>query len=213
LKALIFDIDGTLVESTKFDSALYKQAVKHVLGPVTIHADWSAYTHVTDSGILKEIMTQNGISDKTLFTQVKSKFAELIESTLKSTGVSEVPGAKDTLNYLERREDVSIGIATGGWGSTARMKLAAAGFSILKIPFCSCDDLDSRTEIMVKCLAGMGKGFDSVTYFGDAEWDKKASGELGWDFIGIGNYIKGKCEKWLPDYLNRKALTDILGLI
>lgn len=51
--AAIFDIDGTLVESTGFEDELYVAAVRDVLGDVCIREEWSTYTHVTDMCILK----------------------------------------------------------------------------------------------------------------------------------------------------------------
>ena len=52
---LSFDLDGTLAESEAFDSELYVEAVRSVLG-VDIKADWTGYRHQTDSEILNEII-------------------------------------------------------------------------------------------------------------------------------------------------------------
>ena len=38
--ATIFDIDGTLVESSHFDGAYYISAIRDVLGEVCINDDW-----------------------------------------------------------------------------------------------------------------------------------------------------------------------------
>lgn len=51
--AAIFDIDGTLVESSGFEDELYVAAVRDVLGDVCIRESWSTYRHVTDTGILR----------------------------------------------------------------------------------------------------------------------------------------------------------------
>lgn len=52
---VLFDIDGTLVESCDFDTTCFQAAIKDVLG-VSIDPDWSRYRHVTDSGILSEVV-------------------------------------------------------------------------------------------------------------------------------------------------------------
>ena len=52
---VMFDIDGTLVDSAGFDSELYVEAVRSVLN-VEIDSDWNAYEHVSDSGILEEVL-------------------------------------------------------------------------------------------------------------------------------------------------------------
>ncbi len=48
---IVFDVDGTLVESDEFDGVLYAKAVRDVLD-IDVDEDWSSYRHVTDSGIL-----------------------------------------------------------------------------------------------------------------------------------------------------------------
>ena len=42
--AVIFDIDGTLVESSGFEDDLYVAAVRDVLGDVCIRKAWNTYT-------------------------------------------------------------------------------------------------------------------------------------------------------------------------
>ena len=59
--AVIFDIDGTLVESFQFDGIIYASAVKDVLGEVYINDNWNQYKNITDSGILQQIMDENQI--------------------------------------------------------------------------------------------------------------------------------------------------------
>ena len=46
--ATIFDIDGTLVESSGFDDACYISAIREVLGDVYTHDNWSQYKNVTE---------------------------------------------------------------------------------------------------------------------------------------------------------------------
>ena len=50
---VMFDIDGTLIESSDFDTECFRAAVKDVL---KIPVDTKNYRHVTDSGILRQII-------------------------------------------------------------------------------------------------------------------------------------------------------------
>ena len=52
---VMFDIDGTLIDSAGFESRLYVAAVQDVL-KVEIDSDWNNYEHVSDSGILAEVL-------------------------------------------------------------------------------------------------------------------------------------------------------------
>jgi phosphoglycolate phosphatase-like HAD superfamily hydrolase len=53
----MFDLDGTLVDSTNVDSACYLQALVDIFGfdLDLIDRDWGNYPHVTDSGILQTL--------------------------------------------------------------------------------------------------------------------------------------------------------------
>ena len=105
--------------------------------------------------------------------------------------LSEVPGAQDFLQKLSESQNHKVGIATGGWRSTARLKLESAGFDISQIPLSASDETFGRTEIMKAALSQMGTSFDVVTYYGDAEWDRNACENLGWEFQPVGLHLNG----------------------
>ena len=199
--AIIFDIDGTLVESFGFDDACYVTAVREVLGDVYIHDDWSQYKNVTDTGSLRQIMEENKIQEKEQIKEVRTKFGELIRQYLQNGGKC-LPkgGAIHLISKLLAAEDYEVGFATGGWRHTAKMKLRHAGFNLKNAILTSSDDGDERVVIMKKCLLQLGHCFQRVVYIGDAEWDMQATKTLGWHFIGVGARLNGKCENWVEDF-------------
>jgi len=210
MNAIIFDIDGTLIESMDFDSILYKRAVKNILGDVFIHSDWNSYVNVTDVGILCEILKDNGYENSNIYKNaIRIEFGKLIEEYLIKNRINSIPGAIDLIKRIKNESNFVLGIATGGWGHTACLKLTAAGFGILGIPMCSSDDSIDRIEIMKKCLSIMGNDFDKICYVGDGEWDIIATQRIGWDFIGVGHRIEGKCKKWIKDFSDEKAFINL----
>ena len=54
---VMFDIDGTLLDSNGFDGLLYGEPVREILG-VDVSPAWSSYRNVTDSGLLAEILSR-----------------------------------------------------------------------------------------------------------------------------------------------------------
>ena len=54
---VMFDIDGTLIESYDIDEQCFLAAIDEVLG-IQIDSRWERYPHVTDAGILDEILSQ-----------------------------------------------------------------------------------------------------------------------------------------------------------
>ncbi len=192
MKAIIFDIDGTLIESMSVDTELYFDSIEKVLGPVTIR-ELSEYDHVTDTGILAQILEDNGrsISSATM-ASVKAVFVKRLRRYIENEGsFSIIDGAFQFFENTRKSDSVRVAIATGGWRESALLKLQSAGFNIDGIPLATCDDSPSRVEIMRSALEMAGNGVSSVTYFGDAEWDQRACRDLGWDFVAVGPGLGG----------------------
>lgn len=188
-----FDIDGTLVASAGFDGELYEQAVRDILG-VNLNPDWSQYKHVTDTGILEEILESiAGVEERAhLGRRVQSEFVYSTRQYVEKNPhlVREVPGAKALVEALREFPNVRICIATGGWAETAKMKLRAIGLDPTTLPMATSSDAVSRTDIMRLAESrATGSMVRRRTYFGDGLWDKKASAELGYDFVAIGGRV------------------------
>ena len=193
MHAVLFDIDGTLLQSASVDDALYRESVRAVLGEVRLRRSLYEYNPVTDSGILSQILADNGIPpvpDPT--TEIKRHFVELLRGFIDDHGPFEqTPGASEYLQLLRESERHLVAIATGGWGDSARLKLSSAGFDLIDVPLATSDDAPQRADIMRIALSRLGQHFDSVTYFGDGPWDRAASEQLGWHFIPVGRELGG----------------------
>ena len=210
---ILFDIDGTLVDSTNFDGALFTKAVLDVLG-IRVSSDWNRYRNVTDSGILNQIIDENGLESERdqIHESVSTRFAVLTARHLDQTpdAISEIIGSRAFLDSLRLKPDVLLGIATGGWRSTALMKLRAVGIETNGLGFASADDASSRIDIMKIAEAKVTDGIQPSrrTYFGDGPWDLQASRVLGFEFIGIGKNVEALAR--FDDYSDP---TSILGVL
>jgi phosphoglycolate phosphatase-like HAD superfamily hydrolase len=202
---IIFDVDDTLVESMHFDTPLYVNTVKEILGDVTIHDDWRKYRHVTDSGILEQIIDENNIADaKEIFGRVRKRFGESVMAHLEANPCQPKRGAITAINELYKNKDCTIGFATGGWRHTALMKLQSARFSFDETTLFSSDDHHERIGIMKCCQNHIAKNYNDIVYVGDGEWDLEAAAKLQWGFIGIGDRLKGKTGVWIEDYCSEQ---------
>ncbi len=213
----MFDIDGTLVDSMRVDSHLYARAVRETLGgDVYIDETWRPYVHVTDGGILDEILAQHRFEEPRdeLRSAVKRRFIELVRGHVDAgaTELREIRGATALLQELRARPDVRVAIATGGWAETALMKLAAIGVSLDGIGFASSSDAHQRTKIMELAAQRALRGVvpTTRTYLGDGAWDQRASAELGYRFIAIGRALDH--EPRFDDYMDRAAVLASLAV-
>lgn len=209
---VMFDVDGTLVQSYKFDEECYIQSVADVLGH-RIDSNWSRYRHVTDAGILKEHLEKYGVADNhdEIYAQVKSVFIGKIEDHLFQNPASEIAGAKGFISRLKQLDSVSLSIATGGWLETAKLKLESAGIDISGIPMASSNDHYSRAEIMkVAKRKAKVKSIHHLSYFGDAEWDQKACRQLGYNFVLVGDRIKH--DKSIVDLTDITYALSLIGI-
>ncbi|MEE8288231.1 MAG: hypothetical protein V3R25_02330, partial [Nitrosomonadaceae bacterium] len=79
----MFDIDGTLVQSSDLDDDCFIRAIEEILG-IVIDEVWSNYEHVTDKGILNEIIQSKGLNDQKdeIHEKVKNTFVRKIRKCL-----------------------------------------------------------------------------------------------------------------------------------
>ncbi len=189
--AVLFDIDGTLLHSADVDDALYREAVRQVLGEVRLRPTLHHYEAVTDSGVLGQILRDNDIPGDPL-EDVRSVFVQLLEQHVNVHGpFLEIPGASDFLRRLDASADHAVAFATGGWRESAMLKLDSAGLAWNGWALASSNDHYERTGIMEIALSQLGRAFETVSYYGDGPWDRDACKTLGWNFVAVGPQLRG----------------------
>ena len=191
---VMFDIDGTLVDSAGFDGEFYAEAVESVLN-VPVNRNWDAYEHVSDSGILEQVLREAVLDgDRAeLAARVQRRFVGNVSTYLTDNPsvLREIEGAKRLVERLLALPGVRVAVATGGWQETARLKLRLVGIDPERLAFASSSDARARTEIMQLAArrAMQGATHSRATYFGDGPWDRRASEQLGYDFIAVGKAV------------------------
>jgi len=193
LKAIILDIDGTLIDSMAIEPDLLLSSISAVLGSVEIRENLNDYDHVTDSGIIAQVMEDNALPlDSGAIESIRNRFVASLAEHIETDGpFPEIPGAARFINRLRDSKEHGVAIATGSWRRSALLKLETSDLDVKGIPVLSSDDSPSRTEIMRIALSQLGNMYESVTYFGDAEWDRRACETLGWEFVPVGSGLDG----------------------
>ena len=112
---IIFDLDGTLVDSYDLDERLYRKAVWSVLPDVTFRNSWHEYRHSTDSGVLREILKDHDLPIGEYYQSVRRHFGKLfVDHYDTGNHCTPIPGASALLSKLRRNSQLQVGIATGG---------------------------------------------------------------------------------------------------
>ena len=211
---VMFDVDGTLVDSCGFDGVLYARAVREVL-KIEVDETWASYRNVTDSGILEELLVQyrGGSSAEDARSAVKRLFVELTSDHIarRPSAIREIPGARALVDALITIPDVCVAVATGGWHETASLKLRAIGLAVEEFALATASDSVERTKIMQLAEQRAMRGHVPVrrTYFGDGSWDKRAAAELGYRFIGVGGRVEHNL--LFGDFNDRQAVLACLA--
>ncbi|GAB6261951.1 HAD family hydrolase [Photobacterium sp. CCB-ST2H9] len=189
---VMFDVDGTLIQSCEFDEHCFLMAVKTVTG-LDLNRRWENYPHITDRGILRTFIANQAPEEEliSLEKRVKVEFIQNVQSRLNHRPAQEVSGAKAFFHHLLADERFLVSVATGGWGETALLKLQSAGFYTENLHLASSNDHYARTQIMLMAREKAGDKDDlPLTYFGDAVWDLKACQELGVNLVIVGQKVK-----------------------
>ena len=193
MKLVVFDIDGTLANTSDVDTDCFADAVTEVFEIQNLDTNWSNYRHVTDSGIIAEILANHQISSTTdQIRQFKRTFLRNLRSALEKSPqkFSEVAGAREVVEFLSNHRNFQVAFASGGFEATARLKLSHIGIDCTLFPTGFSDDSSSRSQIIsyaIKRALAKGTNFERITYVGDGVWDARACKELEIPFVGRAN--------------------------
>lgn len=188
---ILFDVDGTLVYSNSVDSRSFAETYQAIYGEEFPSIDWRVYPHVTDHTIFGTVIRERfgREVEPGEMEHFQNCFVDLLqEKRGQSPGeFMEVPGAKAMVDHL-LAADYGVGIATGGWGRPAKLKLRHVGIPVESLIFSAADNQVTREDILQQAIdeaeAAYG-GLDRVVYIGDAIWDVKTTRNMGLDFVGL----------------------------
>src|SRR5688572_30532834 len=130
MRLVLFDIDGTLLNSGGVGRASMQLALTEIFG--SPGSPSYRYDGKTDKQIVRDTMRLEGHSDE----HIDSRMAVLIDRYLdglkegigsRRFDVRPLPGVLEILDALEARDDVVLGLLTGNVEAGARAKLSAAG--------------------------------------------------------------------------------------
>jgi phosphoglycolate phosphatase-like HAD superfamily hydrolase len=125
-KLVLFDIDGTLVLTGRAGLRAMNRACEELLGNADA-LDGIPVAGRTDRVILADVAARfDRELDEHLFAALRDRYVALLAREIehRGEGVKDVlPGVRELLDALERRDDVFVGLLTGNFEAGARIKL------------------------------------------------------------------------------------------
>ena len=215
---ILFDIDGTLTATNAVDAKCYALAFQKTFDLRLPTTDWDVYEHCTDFAIANEVLValrgQPGTAEENAAFERNFVTALEVEFASNPRGFAEIPGARDILGAIGRRDDMRAAIATGGMKDSACYKLSRVGVDALSMPAGFANDAISR-EGIARCAVGRANGCArDLVYVGDGPWDAKTSSAMGMRFIGIvGDASRDRllaqgATTFLENYLEEEAFFE-----
>lgn len=217
---VMFDVDGTLTHSYRYDQQCYAETLFALTG-LEVDTNWHNYPHVTDSAVTQTLIERHQLEPQ-LAQLAESEFARRLRAmhTTHPEQFQAMAGAKEILKLLQEKQ-VAVSIATGCWRDSALIKLEKSGITIGNTPIATASDALTRQEIMRESerraanYYGVGS-FERVIYVGDGAWDVRCSAELGYRFIGLGDQIDSLAQlgaaHTLADYSQPADFMNLLAL-
>ena len=222
---VVFDIDGTLMNTKEVDDTCFINSLKECWNCDLKEVDWSNYKNVTDTGLAKDIFKEffkKEINESELHNLKKIFYSKInSEADRHPQKFREIEGATRFIRNLKSK-NIAISFATGGWEITAKCKLKQINIELECFPYASSDDHFSRTEILNKSVQRAkqyyGNDFLKIIYVGDGIWDYKAACELNIEFIGIDYTEDGKLSnagalRIVKDYSEQDTIMDMISSI
>ncbi len=196
-KLAVFDVDGTLTRTYDDDIEAFTGAVRQAFGFEGVSDDWSGYRHVTDSGILDELLRDRlgRAATPADLSAAEASYGALYGAMVAARGVRAVPGAPAFVRRLLAEGEWAVAAATGAWRTPAELRLREADIPIDPACIATSSEHMARRDIVELAIAraavhwGLAEGpdgFARVVLLGDGLWDVKTARALGFPFIGVG---------------------------
>ncbi len=177
---VLFDIDGTLLRSQGAGMKVMQQAFHEVYPQASLSVDGVPVAGRLDSLIWADVLRAGGLDpareDEAIFRQ---RYTELFRERIAGgIAIRQMPGVEALVAALAERTDTVVGLLTGNWQATARMKVAAAGFDpqLFRLGAYAGDGPDRRSlppVAMERFRAAIGRPAppDRVVIIGDTPAD------------------------------------------
>jgi phosphoglycolate phosphatase-like HAD superfamily hydrolase len=166
---VLFDIDGTLLQTGGAGVSSFSQAGKHLYGS-RFTLDGVVLAGRLDGSIHRDAAQAAGVdpsSDEGFCAEYSKRLGTLLETGARRSEV--LPGARAFVNHIATSDVHTCGVLTGNWSQSGRLKLEAAGLDPDRFAVQAwAEDSNTRSGLVEVALrrwrqkGGSGEGADAV---------------------------------------------------
>jgi pyrophosphatase PpaX len=209
-KAVVFDLDGTLVDSVELITVSFQHAIREVLGREASREE--AVQHVGTP--LREQMLRISPEHADELVAVYRDFNHREHDRM----LKLYDGILDLLNRLTRA-GVKLGLVTSKSRATTQMAFDLTGIEVYFDATVCCDEAPGNkpsAEPILYCLAGLQADPQDSAYVGDSPADMQAARAAGVAAIGVSwgvfdtPALAAENPGWLVHTISE--LADVLGV-
>ena len=183
--AVIFDVDGVLLELTRAEEELFFKPFATRLDADALSRDWNSYRIRNDAEIIKEICEAHGLAASERH-MIMAEYLALLEAELagRSLESQAIPGAVKLL--LEVAPFAMLGIATANFRKAAELRLRQLDLwaAVAALAF-GADEGGHKSEILARAIAASALPPSRIIYVGDNITDVVAGLTNHVHFIGF----------------------------
>ncbi len=190
---VLFDIDGTLLRTEGAGVAAMLRAFTRLHGERGFNFEGVEIAGALDGLLFARMMAQHGLpGDEDTHAEFQRIYADELARALTPSVVRRMPGTVELVGAL-RLAGAGVGLLTGNYEDTARLKIALVGFDRTHFPFGAFGaDGPSRRHLtpvaIARATAHLGRAFDParVTIIGDTPHDIDCAKAHGCRALGVG---------------------------
>lgn len=183
--AVIFDVDGVLLELTRAEEDLFFLPFEQRYGLTGLSRDWNSYAVRNDERIVAEIFAHHGLPGEEQ-QRIIASYHALLEQRLASGDIRApaIAGGRHLLEALAGQ--AVLGVATANFREAARLRLSQAGLwhFVEGLAF-GADGSGHKHETVARAIAATSLPPDTIVYIGDNLNDLEAGLRNGVHFIGF----------------------------
>jgi phosphoglycolate phosphatase len=213
---ILFDIDGTIL-LTRGAGILAMQDAGQALFSPEFTIEGVDFAGRLDPLIFASLCERNGVEPtEANHDQFRAKYHHFLEHRLTTSATAEIlPGVKEIVERLHAMEDVTLGLVTGNYPHTGRLKLRAAGLDPEMFVIQAWADMgEHRRDLPAAALKMyeqmMGRAIDpsNAVIIGDTPHDVDCAKFNGCRVLAVGTNPKQPLEELLEHGADR-AVQDM----